>query len=281
MSDSYKEAERLKHLKIMILESFGRYDSCKCSEKPSYLKDRRCDMRYDIQPNERAFSTKEVAEEVGIATPTVRKYGQILERNGYEFMKDGDRRIFVQTDISALIALRDTDKPLDDTAKDIVEQQKEKLAGSNETNIATSDTSNTYENLPQDPSQLKEVLMYLANELAAAREMNVQLANDMSQLKNKVSQLQQDHHVISSSIGNSAQRTNAKIEKLAEQQNAHYDALLQQEKERSELLQKEIEKMRDEQKKVWNSQNDFNKRLEEEMQQRQRGLGWLLSLFRK
>ncbi|MCD1162736.1 hypothetical protein [Peribacillus frigoritolerans] len=47
-------------------------------------------MRRDIQLNERAFSSKEVAEEVGIVTPTVRKYGQILERNGYEFLKDED-----------------------------------------------------------------------------------------------------------------------------------------------------------------------------------------------
>ncbi|MDQ7860758.1 hypothetical protein RCO48_05705 [Peribacillus frigoritolerans] len=44
-------------------------------------------MRRDIQLNEQAFSSKEVAEEVGIATPTVRKYGQILERNGYEFFE--------------------------------------------------------------------------------------------------------------------------------------------------------------------------------------------------
>ena len=88
-------------------------------------------MRRDIQANERAFTTKEVAEEVGIATPTVRKYGQILERNGYEFFKDGDRRIFVQTDIEALIALRDTDKPLDDTAKSLVHQQKERLKDPN------------------------------------------------------------------------------------------------------------------------------------------------------
>ncbi|SMQ60335.1 hypothetical protein SAMN05444673_0328 [Bacillus sp. OV166] len=29
-------------------------------------------MCRDIQPNERAFSSKEAAEEVGIATPTVR-----------------------------------------------------------------------------------------------------------------------------------------------------------------------------------------------------------------
>jgi hypothetical protein len=235
-------------------------------------------MRRDIQMNERAFSSKEVAEEVGIATPTVRKYGQILERNGYEFLKDGDRRIFVKSDIVALIALRDTDKPLDDTAKDLVYQQKERLEGSNETHIAIPDT---YENSPHDPNQLNEVLMFLVNELAATREMNVQLTNDMSELKTKVSRLQQDHHVISSSIGNSAQKTNAKIEKLTEQQNIHYETLLEQEKQKSELLQKEIQNMRDEQKKEWSSQNEFNKRLEETIQKRSEKWRGLFSIFRK
>ncbi|PLT31467.1 hypothetical protein [Peribacillus deserti] len=234
-------------------------------------------MRHDIQSNERAFSSKEVAEEVGIATPTVRKYGQILERNGYEFLKDGDRRIFVQSDIRALIALRDTDKPLDETAKDLVNEQKERIEGSNDTEIATNDT---YENLPHDPNQLKEILMFLVNELAATREMNVQLTNDMSQLKTKISQLQQDHHVISSSIGNSAQRTNAKIEKLTEQQNTHYETLLQQEKQRSELLQKDLQDMRDEQKKEWSSQNEFNKRLEVTVQTRKAKWRGFFSLFR-
>jgi DNA-binding transcriptional regulator YhcF (GntR family) len=235
-------------------------------------------MRRDIQPNERAFSSKEVAEEVGIATPTVRKYGQILERNGYEFLKEGDRRIFVQSDIEALIALRDTDKPLDDTAKDLMYQQKERLEGSNETDISTPDT---YDKLPQDSNQLKEALRFLANELAATREMNVQLTNDMSQLKTKVSQLQQDHHVISSSIGNSAQKTHVKIEKLTEQQRIHYETLLQQEKHKSEILQKEIQKMREEQNKEWRSQNDFNKRLEEAIQKPQVNWGRIFSLFRK
>ncbi|MFS0605247.1 hypothetical protein C6W19_24715 [Bacillus sp. RJGP41] len=235
-------------------------------------------MRRDIQMNERAFSSKEVAEEVGIATPTVRKYGQILERNGYEFLKDGDRRIFVKSDIVALIALRDTDKPLDDTAKDLVYQQKERLEGSNETHIAIPDT---YENSPHDPNQLNEVLMFLVNELAATREMNAQLTNDMSQLKTKVSRLQQDHHVISSSIGNSAQRTNTKIEQLTEQQNTHYETLLEQEKQKSELLQKEIQNMRDEQKKEWSSQNEFNKRLEETIQKRSEKWRGLFSIFRK
>jgi DNA-binding transcriptional regulator YhcF (GntR family) len=235
-------------------------------------------MRRDIQPNERAFSSKEVAEEVGIATPTVRKYGQILERNGYEFLKDGDRRIFVQSDIEALIALRDTAKPLDDTAKDLVQQQKERLKESNATDVAIPDI---YENLPQDPNQIKEVLMMLANELAAAREMNVQLTNDMSQLKVSVSRLQQDHHVIGSAIGNAAQKTNAKIEKLTEQQKNHYEALLEQEKEKSELLRQELQKIREEQTREWRLQNDFNKRLEEAIQKPKNKSGGFFSLFKK
>jgi hypothetical protein len=39
-----------------------------------------------------------------------------------------------------LIALRDTDKPLDDTAKDLVYQQKEKLEGAKETETVIPDT---------------------------------------------------------------------------------------------------------------------------------------------
>ncbi|WP_137792206.1 hypothetical protein [Bacillus sp. E(2018)] len=236
-------------------------------------------MRRDIQPNERAFSSKEVAEEVGIATPTVRKYGQILERNGYEFLKDGDRRIFVQSDIESLIALRDTDKPLDDTAKDIVLQQKERLKETVQTDVALPDT---YENLPQDPNQLREVLMMLANELAATREMNAQLTNDMSELKVTVSRLQQDHHAISANVGNAAQKTNAKIEKLTNQQKEQYEVLLEQEKEKSEILQQEIQKLREEQVKEWRLQNDFNRRLEIVVQSRPKSK-WeaILSLFRK
>jgi hypothetical protein len=235
-------------------------------------------MRNDIQPNERAFSSKEVAEELGIATPTVRKYGLILERNGYEFLKDGDRRIFVQSDIRVLIALRDTDKPLEDTAKDLVFQQKERLEGFDQTQIAISDT---YENLPHDPNQLKEFLRFLVSELAAAREMNVQLKNDMSELKTAVSRLQQDHHDISANIGNSSQKTYTKIENLAKQQKIQYETLLEQEKQKIDFFQEEIQNMREEQKKEWRSQEDFNRRLEVVIQKPKEKWGWLFSLFRK
>jgi chromosome segregation ATPase len=235
-------------------------------------------MRNDIQPFERSFTSKEVAEEAGIATPTVRKYGQILERNGYEFLKEGDRRIFVQSDMEALIALRDTDKPLDDTAKDLAYQQKERLKGLNETEIAVADT---YDNLPQDPNHIKEILAYLAGELAATREMNVQVINDITELKTTVFRLKQDHHDLSSNISNSAQKTQSRIEKLSEQEKIHYETLLEQEKEKSKYLQIELENLKEEMKKEWLSQNDFNKRLEKSILRPKDRWDWIFSIFRK
>ncbi|MFF2449424.1 hypothetical protein ACFVSW_20490 [Neobacillus sp. NPDC058068] len=85
-------------------------------------------MRRDIQPNERAFSSKEVGEEVGIATPT-------LER----------------------ISLPDMEKNLDDTAKELVYQKNERSVATNETEIAIPDT---FENLPFDPKQLIEIIIF-------------------------------------------------------------------------------------------------------------------------
>jgi hypothetical protein len=56
------------------------------------------------------------------------------------FYKMGDMLIFVQSDIEALVALCDTDKPLGNTVKDLVYQQKVRLDGTNETEIAIHDT---------------------------------------------------------------------------------------------------------------------------------------------
>jgi hypothetical protein len=235
-------------------------------------------MRNDIQPFERSFTSKEVAEEAGIATPTVRKYGQILERNGYEFLKEGDRRIFVQSDIEALKSLRDTDKPLDDTAKELAYQQQERLKGLNETEIAISDTN---ENKPPVPNHLKEIFSYLGSELAATREMNVQVLNDMKDLKNQVSRLKQDHHDLSSNISNSAQKTQARIERLSEQEKIHYETLLEQEKQKSEYLQRELEILKEEMKKEWLSQNEFNRHLEKSIRNRKDKWEWVFSIFRK
>lgn len=236
-------------------------------------------MRHDIQPNERAFSTKEVAEEVGIATTTVRRYGQLLEQNGYEFFKDGDRRIFVRSDVEALKKIRDTELPKEDKAKEIVEEQQDLLAGYESRELALSDT---YDGTGLEGSgQMQEMFRFLASELAASREMNVQLKNDMDELKTTVSRLKQDHHVISSGVGNFSQKTHTKMDKMMQQQKEQYDELLRQEQEKSEYLQKELQEMREEQKKVWRSQSEFNERLENSVKHSRGTLGKIMALFKK
>ncbi|MCA0972272.1 hypothetical protein LCM20_16810 [Halobacillus litoralis] len=230
-------------------------------------------MRHDIQPNERAYSTKEVAEELNIATPTVRKYGQILERSGYEFFKNGTRRVFVQSDVDALKAIRDTDKPLEEIALELVDSQQDRLT-SRSTDVATADT---YDMPMEDPQKMRELLMFISKELAASREMNTQLANDMAEMKENVGRLRQDHHVISSGIGNSTQKMN----KLIDQQQKQYEEMLEEEKQKNDQLQKEIEQMREEQQKVWRAQNDFNTRLEATVKEKS-GIEKLFALlFRK
>lgn len=81
-----------------------------------------------IRMNEYFFS-KKVEEEVGMQLPP------FLERNGYEFLR-WRLPIFIQSDIEAHIALRDTDKSLESTGKDLVYLQKDRLEEPNETEIA-------------------------------------------------------------------------------------------------------------------------------------------------
>lgn len=174
--------------------------------------------------------------------------------------------------------IRDTDLPKDEKAKELVKKLEERLSGYDETQIAVADTDSRS---LQDPAQLKELLTLVAKELAATREVNMQLKEDMEQLKTTVSRLQQDHHVISSGVGNFSQKTHAKLEKLTNEQKRQYETLLEQEKEKSEHLQRELREMRTEQKREWQSQNDFNRRLEVSVGKPQGTLGKLLSLFRK
>jgi hypothetical protein len=63
------------------------------------------------------------------------------------FLKDGVWRIMVQSDIEEL-ALRDTDKPPDDTAKDLVNQQKEGLEGTNKQRLQYSIQMKIYPSTP-------------------------------------------------------------------------------------------------------------------------------------
>lgn len=75
------------------------------------------------------YSTKDIANIVGIATPTVRKYAQALEKAGYTFIKnDQGFRIFSDNDVQIFERIKemsnDTGMPVDRIASMLVSEQK-------------------------------------------------------------------------------------------------------------------------------------------------------------
>ncbi|GAJ40293.1 MULTISPECIES: DUF3967 domain-containing protein [Anoxybacillaceae] len=79
------------------------------------------------------YSTKDIANIVGIATPTVRKYAQTLEKAGYTFIKnDQGFRIFTDKDIQIFERMKemsnDTGMPVDRIASMLVNEQKNEVS---------------------------------------------------------------------------------------------------------------------------------------------------------
>lgn len=79
------------------------------------------------------YSTKDIANIVGIATPTVRKYSQALEKAGYTFIKnDQGFRIFTDKDIQIFERMKemsnDTGMPVDRIASMLVNEQKNEVS---------------------------------------------------------------------------------------------------------------------------------------------------------
>lgn len=65
-------------------------------------------MMDDQITNEKAYTTTEIAEKVGIAEPTVRKYAQSLEKSGYRFIKDAfGTRTYIEKDAIVIQQLKD------------------------------------------------------------------------------------------------------------------------------------------------------------------------------
>lgn len=92
--------------------------------------------------NEYIYSTKEVAEKIGIKDVTVRKYSQALEKHGYQIFKDGNDRKFYERDIEVLKRLsagvfeNNKKLKLEDAARFFAKQQLKESKG----NISPANT---------------------------------------------------------------------------------------------------------------------------------------------
>ncbi|HDX9701729.1 TPA: hypothetical protein ROY42_005652 [Bacillus thuringiensis] len=105
--------------------------------------------------NEYIYSTKEVAELIGIKDVTVRKYSQALEKHGYEIFKDGNDRKFFERDIEVLKKLsvgvfeKNKKLKLEDAAKLFASQQLKE----HKTGVSSPDTSVSQGNMDMSVSQ--------------------------------------------------------------------------------------------------------------------------------
>lgn len=161
-------------------------------------------MKSDLNDIELAYATKEVAEKVGIAKPTVRKYAQMLEEHSYQFIKNGDRRVFVDADIEAMQKMKVSEK-IELTAKELARKQKENIE--NKSNIENdlditiqhvSPSDTTYSSkdkgtniafLEKRYSQLMYAFKDMTTEYAATREKVDSIEDNTSELISLVGEL--------------------------------------------------------------------------------------------
>ncbi|EIJ77613.1 hypothetical protein PB1_17498 (plasmid) [Bacillus methanolicus PB1] len=91
------------------------------------------------------YSTKDISNIVGIATPTVRKYAQALEKEGYIFIRNENGfRIFVDEDIEILQQMKqmsnESGMNIVHIASILINQRKQNLVDTiqNESEVTTS-----------------------------------------------------------------------------------------------------------------------------------------------
>lgn len=82
------------------------------------------------------FLTKDIARLTDLAESTVRKYAQLLEKNGYQFVRNSSgNRLFTEQDIKIFLELKSTpkeEKSIEEIASDIASKYTAKIVTSKE-----------------------------------------------------------------------------------------------------------------------------------------------------
>jgi hypothetical protein len=124
--------------------------------------------------SEKAYWTKEVAEILKIATPTVRKYCNLMESNGYVFLRNAyNQRAFLQRDIIVLKKIQELIKQ-----KDISVEQAIKTIVSDIPSNQLTPSITTIDNSKDD--ELQQIM----TEIEEIKRDNEQLQTTLEEFKN-------------------------------------------------------------------------------------------------
>lgn len=155
-------------------------------------------MDSNINENERKFTTKELAERLGIENVTVRKYAQELESKGYLFEKNkANWRLFSVDDIKAMAyfqVLRGQDKSVEDSASKVAELQRSNVVyRSTDTTIQTDDIKSDIEKFQEQQEKFNEELLDRLDK--QQKYINERLENRDQQLMQVLKEIQEQKKI--------------------------------------------------------------------------------------
>jgi DNA-binding transcriptional MerR regulator len=141
----------------------------------------------------REYTTKDIANIVSIAPPTVRKYAQALEKAGYKFLKnENGSRIFIDKDILVLNEVKD----ISNSRGMKVEKIAEMIVFNQRQAIQHEAEADTVEIIPEESEKSNDIAQYDTryNELMSKLsklEMIDDMAKELKEVKEQISQRDQ------------------------------------------------------------------------------------------
>jgi len=121
-------------------------------------------MHNDTTTSEKAYWSKEVAAMLKIATPTLRKYSNLMETHGYVFLRNEyNQRAFIQRDVIVLKKIQELIKQKDISVEQAIKTVVSEIP-TNQLSPSTTIVENADNELPQIIARLGEEVQELRND---------------------------------------------------------------------------------------------------------------------
>ncbi|MBZ5753711.1 MerR family transcriptional regulator [Metabacillus rhizolycopersici] len=142
-------------------------------------------MKDDTSQAEKAYWTKDVADDLGMAVTTVRKYASLMEENGYTILRnEHNQRAFLERDILIMKRIKSLAKAHGVTIEDAVNSVLKGVPSNEVQTVSGSDTSTMSPPDTKENEQLQALITRYDDKFN-------DLKNDNDELKGMIQELQQ------------------------------------------------------------------------------------------
>lgn len=193
-------------------------------------------MRNDLFDTYYIYTSKEMAEKINIKTPTVRKYGQLLEKYGYKFEKNGERRNFTDKDVIVMQKMKESTN-IERTAKELADLQR------NGIDINDIKPDMTRNDISISPSDTGLIVREFQQKMADSEKRYGEMMNQvLGELKENQMIMQQTTQELADLRHREAEKQKT-IDDMSEKLSKAVDLLLEMEKNQEKNKKKSIFEM--------------------------------------